>query len=96
MKNGIYALSLALAAAMGTAGAQMGIGGDTENNVTTSGGFASYDVNQDGKISRTEAATDAELRSNWGDLDTNQDDQLDEGEFARFEAEGDAEMETDQ
>ena len=93
MKNGIYALSLALAAAMGTAGAQMGIGSDTEANTD---GFASYDVNQDGKISRTEAATDADLRASWSDLDANQDDQLDEGEFARFEAEGSATMEDDQ
>ena len=84
MKNGIYAVSLALAALAGTAGAQMGLGGTSGSS--TADGFASYDVNQDGVISRTEAATDSSLRSNWTDLDANRDDQLDEGEFARFEA----------
>lgn len=89
MKNGIYAVSLALAAIAGTAGAQMGMGNTSAT--TSTDGFASYDVNQDGVISRTEAATDSSLRSSWTDLDANRDDQLDEGEFARFEAEGDAE-----
>ena len=49
MKNGIYAVSLALAAIAGTAGAQMGMGNTSAT--TSTDGFASYDVNQDGVIS---------------------------------------------
>lgn len=47
--------------------------------------FSGYDLNNDGVISRTEAATEAELRQTWRRLDQNLDDQVDQGEFARFE-----------
>lgn len=50
-------------------------------------GYQDLDANKDGKISRSEASADAELSSNWKALDTNGDNYLDEGEFARFETE---------
>ena len=41
--------------------------------------FSGYDLNNDGVISRTEAATEAELRQTWRRLDQNLDDQVDQG-----------------
>ena len=89
MKKLSLMCAVALASFAGLASAQIGgsAGGET---------FSSLDTDQDGVITRSEAAYDSELRSQWSDLDANQDDQLDEGEFARFESMPDTETDTEE
>lgn len=62
-------------------------GGETEASGEAQG-FADHDLNQDGVISRTEAAGNAELRRDWANADANTDGVVDQAEFAQFE--GDA------
>lgn len=50
-----------------------------------------FDRNRDGKITKAEASTDAELKRQFSALDVDNSDKLDVGEFARFEAEVDSE-----
>jgi EF hand len=45
------------------------------------------DRNRDGKITKAEAARDAELARRFSTLDIDNSGKLDSGEFARFEAE---------
>jgi hypothetical protein len=46
------------------------------------------DKNSDGKISKSEAASDQKLAKQFDKLDSNKDGNLDKGEFAKFEASG--------
>ena len=43
------------------------------------------DKNSDGKVSKSEAASNKKLASQFDTLDTNKDGNLDKGEFAKFE-----------
>lgn len=43
------------------------------------------DKNSDGKISKSEAASDQKLAKQFDKLDSNKDGNLDKGEFAKFE-----------
>lgn len=66
-------------------------GGQTETETEANAEaqtFADHDLNQDGVISRTEAAGNAELRRDWANADANTDGVVDQAEFAQFE--GDA------
>jgi hypothetical protein len=47
--------------------------------------LSSLDSNSDGKVTRTEAASDATLTAQFDDLDENDDGSLTEAEFAEFE-----------
>ena len=49
--------------------------------------FSHLDKNGDGKISKEEAKQSKNLNSQFGQADSNQDNNIDEGEFARFEME---------
>jgi hypothetical protein len=48
------------------------------------------DKNSDGKVTRSEAAGNAELSKQFDTLDSNKDGALDKGEFAKFQAKGSA------
>ena len=48
--------------------------------------FSQLDTNKDGKISQEEAKNNADLTDKFDSVDSNHDKVLDEGEFARFEA----------
>ena len=71
---------------------------DTENGMSEMSGshslsqeqekaFSQLDANKDGKISPEEAKQNEDLNDQFGKADTNQDNAIDEGEFARFEME---------
>ena len=45
----------------------------------------SVDKNSDGKVSRSEAASNQQLSQQFDKLDANKDGNLDKGEFAKFE-----------
>ncbi|MGB1582116.1 MAG: hypothetical protein ACPHER_11510 [Nevskiales bacterium] len=64
------------------------------NSVDT---YDTLDRNNDGKVSKSEAQADPNLRNQWDKLDIDRDNNLSEGEFARFELEGksEAQMETE-
>jgi hypothetical protein len=47
--------------------------------------FSQLDANKDGYISVQEAEGNKELAMQWGKLDQNNDDQLDQSEFSAFE-----------
>lgn len=49
--------------------------------------FSQLDANKDGKISQEEAKKNASLAKKFESVDSNHDQTLDEGEFARFEME---------
>lgn len=76
-------LSAALALAAGGAFAQSTQAPRTTGTPT----FSSYDANRDGRITRPEASTNIELVNEFERIDLDNDDGLDAGEFARFEAE---------
>jgi hypothetical protein len=59
-------------------------------NVNASAGMVKSDKNSDGKISKSEAASDAKLAKQFDKLDANKDGNLDQAEFAKFEASGSA------
>ena len=46
------------------------------------------DKNSDGKVTRSEAASNPELSRQFDTLDSNKDGSLDKGEFAKFQAKG--------
>jgi len=48
------------------------------------------DKNSDGKVSKSEAASNQKLAQQFDTLDKNKDGNLDKGEFAKFEASGSA------
>jgi len=49
--------------------------------------FSQLDTNKDGKISQEEAKKNPSLAKKFDSVDSNHDQTLDEGEFARFEME---------
>jgi len=53
--------------------------------VYAGGTFDKVDTDQDGAISKTEAASMPALADLWDTYDSNTDGKLDEAEFARFE-----------
>jgi hypothetical protein len=75
--------ALALALAAGGAFAQSTQAPRTTGTPT----FSSYDANRDGRITRPEASTNVELINEFERIDLDNDEGLDAGEFARFEAE---------
>lgn len=90
----LYLAALAAAAVSGTAIGQ-GIpppGGsvkeDKPASSASSGGteFTKLDKDSDGKVSKKEAKSNKDLTAKWNTLDTNKDGNLDQAEFARFEA----------
>ena len=89
--------SLAAAAALALSGAAFA------QDSTKSGGVPGVDVdvdanismpmadkNSDGKVSKSEAASNQQLSQQFATLDKNKDGNLDKGEFAKFEASGSA------
>ena len=76
-------LSAALALAAGGALAQSTQAPRTTGTPT----FSSYDANRDGRVTRPEASTNIELINEFERIDLDNDEGLDAGEFARFEAE---------
>lgn len=58
-----------------------GVDVDVDANVT----MPMADKNSDGKVSKSEAASNKKLASQFDSLDTNKDGNLDKGEFAKFE-----------
>ena len=85
--------SLTAAAALALSGAAFA------QDSTKSGGVPGVDVdvdanismpmadkNSDGKVSKSEAASNKKLASQFDSLDANKDGNLDKGEFAKFEA----------
>jgi hypothetical protein len=51
----------------------------------TGADFGTLDVNQDGSLSAEEAAVDANLSSNWSDIDKDENGMIDQAEFSAFE-----------
>jgi len=47
--------------------------------------FSQLDSNKDGKISQEEAKNNRDLTTKFNSVDSNHDNAVDEGEFARFE-----------
>ncbi|HYE35154.1 hypothetical protein [Methylocaldum sp.] len=47
--------------------------------------FKKLDANQDGLISESEGRVDTKLKEDWREFDKNQDGQLDQDEFSKFE-----------
>jgi hypothetical protein len=60
-------------------------GVDVDITAGTSVSMPSMDKNSDGKVSRSEAASNKELSQQFDQLDRNKDGNLDKGEFAKFE-----------
>ena len=54
--------------------------------------YSSLDVNKDGKVTMAEVQGNAELRGEFGKLDTNRDDSLSVSEFAQWKQTGKSEM----
>ena len=50
------------------------------------GGMEALDADGSGTISQEEAQADPMLVEKWGEIDVNQDGQVDSAEFAQFEA----------
>lgn len=90
----IAAFSGALAIGTGASAAPQTRGFDQGNTTghyktdegTTRLDFNKLDQNNDGRISKEEAAADPTLTDHFKRLDNNSDGQIEKGEFARFEA----------
>ena len=82
------ALSAALLAVAGAVTAQPPKS-RPEPRATGTPTFSSYDADRDGRITRQEASTNVALIGQFERLDLDENDGIDEGEFARFEAEMD-------
>ncbi|HKJ86933.1 MAG TPA: hypothetical protein VKA48_00240 [Gammaproteobacteria bacterium] len=83
-----HGLVLAAAVLIGSAGmAQAAMHEETGGGGTSE--FQKYDTNGDGTVSLEEAqkAHNSDLSKNFKQYDQNGDNKLDQGEFARFEAE---------
>lgn len=63
---------------------------DVDINTDAKVNMPNVDKNSDGKVSRSEAASDKQLSQQFDKLDANKDGNLDKGEFAKFEAKGKA------
>jgi hypothetical protein len=55
-------------------------------NVDANISMPAADKNSDGKVSKSEAASNQKLSQQFDSLDSNKDGNLDKGEFAKFEA----------
>jgi len=53
---------------------------------TSPSAFTKLDSDKNGMVSKKEASKNKDLTSKWDTLDTNKDGNLDQGEFAAFEA----------
>ncbi|MCO6442355.1 MAG: hypothetical protein J5I81_15055 [Nitrococcus mobilis] len=71
------------ALAVGMAASAGGMGSSHSGGYGT--GFNKLDVDQDGRISQQEAAANPTLAERFERLDQNGNEQLDHGEFSRFE-----------
>lgn len=86
-KNVALAAILAAFAGAALAG-ETGIEGAAQEHEAQSGDLQALDADMDGAVSEQEAQGNPQLVVRWDELDTNNDGQLDQDEFARFEAEG--------
>jgi len=77
--------SAAIAAFAGLAVAQTAATPSTAPSASPSA-FTKLDSDKNGMVSKKEASKNKELTSKWDILDTNKDGNLDQGEFAAFEA----------
>jgi hypothetical protein len=90
--------TLAAAAALMLAGVALaaddtkrGVPGiDVDVNADANIKMPMVDKNSDGKVTRSEAASNADLSRQFDKLDANKDGALDKGEFAKFQAKGSA------
>ena len=84
--------AIAALALSGAAFAATVAGVDTDVNANATGTLSlpSMDKDADGKISKTEAGSNPELAKQFDKLDANKDGNLDQAEFAKFEAKGKA------
>lgn len=89
MHRNIYSLTAVAALALSgaafadstTRGGVPGVDVDVDANIS----MPMADKNSDGKVSKSEAASNKKLASQFDSLDTNKDGNLDKGEFAKFE-----------
>ena len=83
------ATGLTLAATGGVSAAGMGdiMSGGKKLTTEQQKEFRQRDTNNDGKISKEEAQKNPQLAAKFDNADTNHDQTVDEGEFARFETE---------
>jgi len=84
MKKTVISL-LAFAVTTGTAWADTAPTQTGKDNRVAAREFKSMDLNNDGAISREEAARNSELEANFDKYDENHDGRLIFGEFAHFE-----------
>ena len=89
------ALVTLLTLAVTGAGRAAGMMDDTSSgkalNKVEQQAFMQLDTNQDGKISQEEAKKNPGLAARFTKVDSNHDNAVDEGEFARFETETETE-----
>lgn len=78
-----------LAAALAGSVSAAGIAG-IDAGVNANVDLKTVDKNSDGKVSKAEAASNADLSKQFDSLDANKDGNLDKAEFAKFEASGKA------
>ena len=86
----VAVLALAVSGVSWAEGMDKGMKDVSEGNALTQeerDAFSKLDTNQDGKISQEEAKKNASLAKKFESVDSNHDQTLDEGEFARFEME---------
>ena len=87
LQSGMAALSLLVAGAAlaqapaGTPSQMNPVNGKTQNSQ-----FTSMDANKDGRISREEARTHADMVSSWDSLDADKDTYLSESEYGKYKA----------
>lgn len=74
--------SVALAAGMGYSSDKSGSSQYQSSDET----FQSLDTNNDGKLSKSEAAAAPNVKDHWSKADTNNDGSLDKAEFSAFES----------
>jgi hypothetical protein len=86
MSRKIHCLAAIAAVALAGSAFAGDLGIDAKANVSLS----SIDTDADGKVSKTEAASNEKLAQKFDSLDANKDGNLDKGEFAKFEASGKA------
>jgi len=86
----ILAIAAATAFGAGLAGSAFAQGGvpGVDVDVSANLSMSRFDKDADKKISKSEASSDKELNKQFTKLDANKDGNLDEAEFAKFEAKG--------
>jgi len=85
----VAVLALAVTGVAWAEGMDKGMSETSEGSTLTTeeqSTFSKLDTNKDGKISQEEAKNNADLTDKFDSVDSNHDKVLDEGEFARFEA----------